>query len=53
MSHGKGERQAQFTSMDVGTQEDWTIIGDAAREFNKGLAGRVIDHLKIFMMNIN
>jgi predicted HD phosphohydrolase len=47
MSHGKGERQAQFTSMDVGTQEDWTIIGDAAREFNKGLAGRVIDHLKI------
>jgi len=47
MSHGKGERQAQFTSMDVGTQEDWTIIADAAKGFNKGLAGRVIEHLKL------
>ena len=47
MSHGKGEQQAQFTSMDVGTQEDWTIIADAAKGFNKGLAGRVIEHLKL------
>lgn len=39
--------RAQFHAMTDGTQEDWMKIGMAAVNFNKGLAGRVIAHLKL------
>ena len=38
---------AQFHAMTDGTQEDWMKIGMAAMNFNKGLADRVIAHLKL------
>jgi predicted HD phosphohydrolase len=39
--------RAQFHAMAEGTQEDWMKIGRAAMEFNRGLADRVIAHLKL------
>lgn len=39
--------QAKFKEMTEGTQEDWGIIVGEAMEFNKGLADRVLKHLKI------
>jgi predicted HD phosphohydrolase len=39
--------RAQFHAMVDGTQEDWMKIGMAAMSFNKGLADRVIAHLKL------
>jgi predicted HD phosphohydrolase len=39
--------RAQFHAMTDGTQEDWMKIGMAAMNFNKGLADRVIAHLKL------
>ena len=39
--------RAGFTAMADGTQEDWFKIATAAVGFNKGLAARVIDHLKL------
>jgi predicted HD phosphohydrolase len=39
--------RAQFHAMAEGTQEDWMKIGMAAMNFNKGLADRVITHLKL------
>ena len=41
-----GER-AQFREMLEGTQEDWNIIAEHSRIFNKGLAKRVLDHLRL------
>ena len=38
---------AKFTAMQDGAQEDWTIIAKHAGAFNKGLADRVLAHLKL------
>ena len=44
--HDVGER-AKFREMLEGTQEDWSIIAGHAKDFNKGLAKRVLDHLRL------
>ncbi|WP_340694157.1 HD domain-containing protein [Hyphomonas sp.] len=44
--HDMGER-AKFREMLEGTQEDWSIIASHAKDFNKGLAKRVLDHLRL------
>ena len=44
--HATGER-AKFREMLEGTQEDWDIIKENSRIFNKGLAKRVLDHLRL------
>tara|TARA_R110000787_G_scaffold50030_1_gene119553 strand:+ start:2942 stop:3538 length:597 start_codon:yes stop_codon:yes gene_type:complete len=41
-----GDR-AQFREMLEGTQEDWDIIVEHSKGFNKGLAKRVLDHLRL------
>ncbi len=47
MADGQVKTQATFTSMDEGTQEDWAAISADAAKFNKGLAKRVLDHLRL------
>ncbi|KCZ83250.1 hypothetical protein HAD_16222 [Hyphomonas adhaerens MHS-3] len=48
MADGHGAApSAKFTQMLDGTQEDWDIIAKNARAFNKGLAKRVLDHLRL------
>ena len=42
-----GAPRAKFREMLEGTKEDWDIIAEQARGFNKGLAERVINHLKL------
>ena len=44
--HGAREH-AKFTAMTEGTAEDWAIIGKEYRNFAKGVADRVLDHLKL------
>ncbi|SMQ68911.1 HD domain-containing protein [Altererythrobacter xiamenensis] len=44
--HGAREH-AKFTAMTEGTAEDWAIIGKEYRTFAKGVADRVLDHLKL------
>lgn len=44
--HGAREH-AKFTAMTEGTAEDWAIIGKEYRAFAKGVADRVLDHLKL------
>lgn len=39
--------QAKFKEMLEGSKEDWDIIAEHSRDFNKGLAKRVIDHLRL------
>jgi len=39
--------RAQFKAMTEGTQDDWVKIAMSALAFNKGLGGRVLDHLKL------
>ncbi|MFN4225699.1 MAG: HD domain-containing protein [Hyphomonas sp.] len=39
--------QAKFKEMLEGSKEDWDIISEHSRHFNKGLAQRVINHLKL------
>ncbi|HEY5049046.1 MAG TPA: HD domain-containing protein [Rhizomicrobium sp.] len=39
--------RAQFRAMTEGTQEDWAKIYLAAQGFHKGLADRVLTHLKL------
>lgn len=39
--------QAKFKEMTEGTAEDWGIIAEHAMEFWSGLAGRVLDHLRL------
>lgn len=41
------ESRAKYTRMMDGDQEDWDIIVEHSREFNKGLAKRVLDHLRL------
>ena len=42
-----GAPRAKFREMLEGTKQDWDIIAEQARGFNKGLAERVINHLKL------
>ena len=44
--HGAQER-AKYIQMADGTLEDWQIIGKHAGAFQRGLAGRVLSHLKL------
>lgn len=44
--HGALER-AKYTQMADGTAEDWRIIGKHAGAFQRGLASRVLTHLKL------
>ncbi|MEZ5680957.1 MAG: HD domain-containing protein [Erythrobacter sp.] len=46
IEHSTAER-AKFREMKEGTAEDWAIIGGEYRAFAKGLADRVLDHLKL------
>ncbi len=39
--------RAKFTAMVDGTAEDWAIIGGEYRNFAKGVADRVLDHLSL------
>ena len=39
--------RATFKSFVESTRDDWMIIGRETAEFNKGLADRVLDHLRI------
>jgi len=45
--HDNPAARAQFKAMTEGTQEDWIKIAVSALEFNKGLADRVLTHLKL------
>ncbi len=47
MDHQDGGDRAGFTAMEHGTQEDWAIIGGHFGQFSKGLADRVLAHLKL------
>ncbi len=40
-------QRAKFDAMEHGTQEDWDIIGGEYRSFAKGVADRVLDHLRL------
>ena len=40
-------QNAQFKAMTAGTKEDWQIIASHSKELNKGLADRVLAHLKL------
>jgi predicted HD phosphohydrolase len=42
----EGQR-AGFTAMEHGTADDWAIIGGHFRAFSRGLADRVLDHLRL------
>ena len=44
--HATGEK-AKFKEMLEGTREDWDIIVAHSKSFNKGLAKRVTDHLRL------
>ena len=44
--HGP-EQRAQFHAMVDGTRDDWMKIAANSAEFNRGLATRVLDHLKL------
>jgi predicted HD phosphohydrolase len=46
MDHQHGDR-AGFTAMEHGTQEDWAIIGGHFGQFSRGLADRVLAHLRL------
>jgi predicted HD phosphohydrolase len=41
------DKRAKFHSMDVGSQEDWMIIGANAMAFNRRLPDRVLAHLRL------
>ena len=44
---GSNEKRASFRSMEEGSAEDWTIIGNHFASFAANLADRVLAHLKI------
>ncbi len=46
MDHRHDDR-AGLTAMEHGTQEDWAIIGGHFGRFSRGLADRVLAHLKL------
>ena len=41
------QAETQFKTFADSTADDWAIISGHAKDFNKGLAGRVIKHLKL------
>ena len=43
----EGGERAKFTAMAEGTQEDWNIIGGQFMGYAKGLADRVLTHLRL------
>ncbi len=43
----ESHERAKFSEMKQGTAEDWAIIGGEYRNFAKGVADRVLDHLKL------
>ncbi|MEO1187910.1 MAG: HD domain-containing protein [Pseudomonadota bacterium] len=47
MADGHAPVQAKFREMLGGTKEDWDIIAEHSKGFNKGLAKRVLDHLRL------
>lgn len=47
MADGHTPVQAKFREMLEGTKEDWDIIAEHSKGFNKGLAKRVLDHLRL------
>lgn len=47
MADGMHKDQATFRAMDEATQDDWMAIARHAGDFNKGLAARVLAHLKL------
>lgn len=48
-STGEGSvpQRAKFREMKEGTAEDWALIADHFRTFASGVAGRVLDHLRL------
>ena len=44
---GSDPKRASFSAMEHGTKEDWDIIGGEYRSFAKGVADRVLDHLRL------
>ncbi len=47
MADDQGAPRAKFHSMVEGSQEDWALIAGNSANFNKGLAKRVLDHLRM------
>ena len=47
MADGHAPVQAKFREMLEGSKEDWDIIAEHSKGFNKGLAKRVLDHLRL------
>lgn len=47
MSDTQMPERAKFHAMTEGTEKDWQIIKGAAREFQTGLADRVLEHLRL------
>ena len=45
--HDLHDDHARFKAMTEGTAEDWAIIASHAKDFNKGLADRVLAHLRL------
>ncbi len=43
----ENQPRAEFKSFMGSTEADWAIISENAAEFNKGLAGRILEHLKL------
>lgn len=41
------DQRASYTSMATGTQADWDIIKSHSKVFSRGLADRVLDHLRL------
>ena len=47
MSHDANAPRAGFTAMVDATQADWQLISEQMKPFQRGLADRVLDHLKL------
>lgn len=41
------QTETHFKTFAQSTADDWAVIAGHAKDFNKGLAGRVIEHLKL------
>ena len=47
MADGQVTDRAQFKEFLESSKEDWDIISEHSKSFNKGLAKRVLDHLRL------
>ncbi|MEL7110921.1 MAG: HD domain-containing protein [Pseudomonadota bacterium] len=47
MADGQVPDRAQFKEFLESSKEDWDIISEHSKSFNKGLAKRVLDHLRL------